>query len=68
MQRRSPDGPFDLVLDLVGARAARRRWPASEPGGRLVTVPTITAQQIKDAGRLPVSRLSACWSIPIERS
>ena len=23
------DGPFDLVLDPVGARAARRRWPAS---------------------------------------
>ena len=43
--------PFDLVLDLAGARAARRRWPARQAGqpsgGRY---PPCTAQQIRDAG------------------
>ncbi|ULH01681.1 NADP-dependent oxidoreductase [Aeromonas caviae] len=44
------DGPFDLVLDLVGGESGKAALACVKPGGRLVTVPTITAQQIKDAG------------------
>ncbi|WP_162626885.1 NADP-dependent oxidoreductase [Aeromonas allosaccharophila] len=44
------DGQFDLVLDLVGGESGKAALACVKPGGRLVTVPTITAQQIKDAG------------------
>ncbi|MGL5482674.1 MAG: zinc-binding dehydrogenase, partial [Aeromonas veronii] len=40
----------DLVLDLVGGESGKAALACVKPGGRLVTVPTITAQQIKDAG------------------
>ncbi|UCM44552.1 NADP-dependent oxidoreductase [Aeromonas dhakensis] len=43
------DGPVDLVLDLVGGESGQAALACVKPGGRLVTVPTITAQQIKDA-------------------
>ncbi|MER0111269.1 NADP-dependent oxidoreductase [Aeromonas dhakensis] len=43
------DGPVDLVLDLVGGESGKAALACVKPGGRLVTVPTITAQQIKDA-------------------
>jgi NADPH2:quinone reductase len=42
-------GPVDLVLDLVGGESGKAALACVKPGGRLVTVPTITAQQIKDA-------------------
>jgi NADPH2:quinone reductase len=44
------DGQFDLVLDLVGGESGKAALACVKPGGRLVTVPTITAQLIKDAG------------------
>ena len=44
------DGQFDLVLDLVGGESGKIALACVKPGGRLVTVPTITAQLIKDAG------------------
>ncbi|MGY3861812.1 NADP-dependent oxidoreductase [Aeromonas lacus] len=44
------DGQFDLVLDLVGGESGKAALACAKPGGRLVTVPTITAQLIKDAG------------------
>ncbi|WP_165791424.1 NADP-dependent oxidoreductase [Aeromonas jandaei] len=44
------DGQFDLVLDLVGGESGKVALACVKPGGRLVTVPTITAQLIKDAG------------------
>ncbi|MCF5891611.1 NADP-dependent oxidoreductase [Aeromonas veronii] len=43
-------GQVDLVLDLVGGESGKAALAGVKPGGRLVTVPTITAQQIKDAG------------------
>lgn len=43
-------GPVDLVLDLVGGESGKAALACVKPGGRLVTVPTITAQQIKEAG------------------
>ena len=43
-------GPVDLVLDLVGGESGKAALACVRPGGRLVTVPTITAQQIKEAG------------------
>ncbi|WP_421172248.1 NADP-dependent oxidoreductase [Aeromonas sp. 601115] len=43
-------GQVDLVLDLVGGESGKAALACVKPGGRLVTVPTITAQQIKDAG------------------
>ncbi len=43
------DGPVELVLDLVGGESGTAALACVKPGGRLVTVPTITAQQIKDA-------------------
>lgn len=42
-------GKVDLVLDLVGGESGKAALACVKPGGRLVTVPTITAQQIKDA-------------------
>ncbi|MFM5815448.1 NADP-dependent oxidoreductase [Aeromonas dhakensis] len=42
------DGLVDLVLDLVGGESGQAALACIKPGGRLVTVPTITAQQIKD--------------------
>ncbi|MGU5716816.1 NADP-dependent oxidoreductase [Aeromonas taiwanensis] len=44
------EGPVDLVLDLVGGESGKAALACVRSGGRLVTVPTITAQQIKDAG------------------
>lgn len=44
------DGLVDLVLDLVGGESGKAALACVKPGGRLVTVPTITAQLIKDAG------------------
>lgn len=44
------DGQFDLVLDLVGGESCKAALACVKPGGRLVTVPTITAQLIKDVG------------------
>lgn len=38
------------MLDLVGGESGKAALACVKPGGRLVTVPTITAQQIKDAG------------------
>ncbi|MFQ1892861.1 NADP-dependent oxidoreductase [Aeromonas veronii] len=43
-------GQVDLVLDLVGGESGKAALACVKPRGRLVTVPTITAQQIKDAG------------------
>ncbi|WP_201796726.1 NADP-dependent oxidoreductase [Aeromonas cavernicola] len=43
-------GQVDLVLDLMGGASAQAALACVKPNGRLVTVPTITAQQIKDAG------------------
>ncbi|MCX0440749.1 NADP-dependent oxidoreductase [Aeromonas veronii] len=43
-------GQVDLVLDLVGGESCKAALASVKPGGRLVTVPTITAQLIKDAG------------------
>ncbi|MCF5864639.1 NADP-dependent oxidoreductase [Aeromonas veronii] len=43
-------GQVDLVLDLVGGESGKAALACVKPDGRLVTVPTITAQQIKDAG------------------
>ncbi|WP_421207646.1 NADP-dependent oxidoreductase [Aeromonas enteropelogenes] len=43
-------GQVDLVLDLVGGESGKAALACVKPGGRLVTVPTITAQLIKDAG------------------
>lgn len=42
-------GQVDLVLDLVGGESGKAALACVKPGGRLVTVPTITAQQIKEA-------------------
>ncbi|CAJ1904162.1 TPA: NADP-dependent oxidoreductase [Aeromonas hydrophila] len=42
-------GQVDLVLDLVGGESGKAALSCVKPGGRLVTVPTISAQQIKDA-------------------
>ncbi|MGL5840864.1 MAG: NADP-dependent oxidoreductase [Aeromonas hydrophila] len=42
-------GQVDLVLDLVGGESGKAALACVKPGGRLVTVPTISAQQIKDA-------------------
>ncbi|MFQ2267281.1 NADP-dependent oxidoreductase [Aeromonas hydrophila] len=42
-------GQVDLVLDLVGGESGKAALACVKPGGRLVTVPTITALQIKDA-------------------
>ncbi|MDF2414462.1 NADP-dependent oxidoreductase [Aeromonas sp. 1HA1] len=42
-------GQVDLVLDLVGGESGKAALACVKPGGRLVTVPTITAPQIKDA-------------------
>ncbi|MGY3851415.1 NADP-dependent oxidoreductase [Aeromonas aquatilis] len=44
------DGLVDLVLDLVGGESGKAALACVKPGGRLVTVPTITAQLIKEAG------------------
>lgn len=43
-------GQVDLVLDLKGGESGKAALACVKPGGRLVTVPTITAQSIKDAG------------------
>ncbi|MNF41749.1 Zinc-type alcohol dehydrogenase-like protein [compost metagenome] len=43
-------GQVDLVLDLMGGESGMAALACVKPGGRLVTVPTITAQQIKEAG------------------
>ncbi|HDX8426186.1 MULTISPECIES: NADP-dependent oxidoreductase [Aeromonas] len=43
-------GQVDLVLDLVGDESGKAALACVKSDGRLVTVPTITAQQIKDAG------------------
>ena len=43
-------GPVDLVLDLVGGESGKAALACVKSGGHLVTVPTITAQLIKDAG------------------
>ena len=43
-------GQVDLVLELMGGESGKAALACVKPGGRLVTVPTITAQQIKDAG------------------
>ena len=43
-------GQVDLVLDLMGGESGKAALACVKPGGRLVTVPTITAQQIKEAG------------------
>ncbi|WP_349919627.1 NADP-dependent oxidoreductase [Aeromonas veronii] len=43
-------GQVDLVLDLTGGESGKAALACVKPGGRLVTVPTITAQLIKDAG------------------
>ena len=40
----------DLVLDLMGGESGKQALACIKPGGQLVTVPTITAQLIKDAG------------------
>ncbi|MGL6571890.1 NADP-dependent oxidoreductase [Aeromonas hydrophila] len=42
-------GQVDLVLDLVGGESGKAALACVKPGGRLVTVPTISSQQIKDA-------------------
>lgn len=42
-------GQVDLVLDLVGGESGKAALACVKPGGRLVTVPTISTQQIKDA-------------------
>ncbi|HHO0884041.1 NADP-dependent oxidoreductase [Aeromonas hydrophila] len=42
-------GQVDLVLDLVGGESGKAALACVKPSGRLVTVPTISAQQIKDA-------------------
>lgn len=42
-------GQVDLVLDLAGGESGKAALACVKPGGRLVTVPTISAQQIKDA-------------------
>ena len=44
------DGQFDLALDLVGGDSGKAALACVKSGGRLVTVPTLTAQLIKDAG------------------
>lgn len=43
-------GRVDLVLDLMGGESGKAALACVAEGGRLVTVPTITAQSIKDAG------------------
>ena len=43
-------GEVDLVLDLVGGESGLRALACVKAGGRLVTVPTITAEAIKAAG------------------
>lgn len=43
-------GKVDLVLDLVGGENGRKALDCVAAGGRLITVPTITAEQIKTAG------------------
>jgi len=43
------DGQFDLVLDLVGGESGKAAIACVKPGGRLVTVPTLTAPAIKEA-------------------
>ena len=43
-------GQVDLVLDLVGGESGKAALACVKPDGRVVTVPTITAQLIKDAG------------------
>ncbi|MGL5814361.1 MAG: NADP-dependent oxidoreductase [Aeromonas sp.] len=43
-------GQVDLVLDLMGGESGKAALACVKPGGQLVTVPTITAQLIKDAG------------------
>lgn len=43
-------GQVDLVLDLVGGESGKAALACIKPGGRLVTVPTLTAQSIKEAG------------------
>ncbi|WP_186301891.1 NADP-dependent oxidoreductase [Aeromonas veronii] len=43
-------GQVDLVLDLVGGESGKAALACVKSGGRQVTVPTITAQLIKDAG------------------
>ncbi|MGL6049005.1 MAG: zinc-binding dehydrogenase, partial [Aeromonas salmonicida] len=42
-------GQVDLVLDLMGGESGKAALACVKPGGKLVTVPTITAQQIKEA-------------------
>lgn len=42
-------GQVELVLDLVGGESGKAALACVKPGGRLVTVPTISALQIKDA-------------------
>ncbi|MFC5706729.1 NADP-dependent oxidoreductase [Aeromonas eucrenophila] len=43
-------GQVDLVLDLMGGESGKAALACVKQGGTLVTVPTITAQSIKDAG------------------
>jgi len=43
-------GQVDLVLDLVGGESGKAALACVKPGGRLVTVPTLSAQWIKEAG------------------
>lgn len=43
-------GLVDLVLDLVGGESGKLALSCVKPGGRLVTVPTLTAEAVKQAG------------------
>jgi len=44
-------GPWDLILDLVGGNSGIAALDWLAPGGRLVTVPTNTAAQVLEAGQ-----------------
>ncbi|MDO2948951.1 NADP-dependent oxidoreductase [Aeromonas simiae] len=43
-------GAVDLVLDLVGGESGKQALACVKPGGRLITVPTLTAEAIKAVG------------------
>ena len=52
-------GPWDLILDLMGGDTGVAALPWLAPGGRLVTVPTNTAPRLLEAGQAAGCRVLA---------
>lgn len=54
-----PDGPYDLVLDTVSTRSVRELKPLLAPGGRIVTVGSVSREKTLGPAATLLTRMIA---------